>query len=89
MQVRERVPVESELLAEPEAIQVQPEPLAPVWGEHGTLWQWLVVIAVSAIVLVLFAQTTFDRAERLGSAAFPEWYWRIYDWKVWPLSYFR
>src|SRR6185437_2724429 len=83
--------------AEPEAeVREYGEPEAqsfrdfvPIWGTRATLWQWLVVIAASAIFCVLFARATHARVERFGASGIPRWCWDVYDLRVWPLSWLK
>lgn len=51
-----------------------------------SLLNWLVTLTVIGVLCLVAKSGVAARTEHLGSAAFPDWMWRIYDHKVWPLT---
>lgn len=47
---------------------------------------WLIACAVIAVFCLVFQGGIAARVEHLGSDAFPNWMWRLYDHKVGPLT---
>lgn len=58
-------------------------------SRRGKFLDWLVALAIAATIAAAVHRSTAERVRHLGSRAFPAWMWRLYDWKVWPLSRLR
>lgn len=47
---------------------------------------WLIALALIAVLCLVFQGGVAARVQHLGRDAFPNWMWQVYDQKVWPLT---